>query len=149
MRISRGILNALAAAALFGASTPVAKTLVGEIPPVLLAGLLYAGSGLGLGIGLLLCRLVRGAEAPRGSWLPRGEDLKWLAGAILFGGVLGPVMLMLGLSSTAASVSALLLNLEAVFTALLAWFVFRETYEEALNRRACTAIRLGVQLAWG
>ena len=56
MRINKGILSALAAAVLFGASTPIAKTLVGEIPPVLLAGLLYAGSGLGLALGLLLRR---------------------------------------------------------------------------------------------
>ena len=64
MRISKGILSALAAAVLFGASTPIAKTLVGEIPPVLLAGLLYAGSGLGLALGLLLRRLARNAKAP-------------------------------------------------------------------------------------
>src|SRR5215471_11160775 len=132
MRISRGILNALAAAVLFGSSTPIAKILVEEMPPVLLAGLLYARSGVGLCIGLLLRRLVRSAEAPGGFALPRGEDLKWLAGAVLFGGVLGPVLLMLGLSSTPASASALLLNLEGVFTALLAWFAFRENFDRRI-----------------
>jgi len=90
MRISKGILSALAAAILFGASTPIAKTLVGEIPPLLLAGLLYAGSGLGLALGLLLRRLARNRGAPTTFAWPRGSDLGWLAGAILFGGVLGP-----------------------------------------------------------
>lgn len=51
MRPIKGILGALVAAVLFGASTPIAKVLVGEIPPVLLAGLLYAGSGVGLALG--------------------------------------------------------------------------------------------------
>ena len=53
--MNRDIVYALGAAALFGASTPLAKWLAGEIPPVLLAGLLYLGSGL----GLTLARVVR------------------------------------------------------------------------------------------
>src|SRR5215469_2564142 len=148
MRISRGILNALAAAVLFGASTPIAKILVGEMPPVLLAGLLYAGSGVGLGIGLLLRRLLRSAEAPGGFALPRVEDLKWLAGAVLFGGVLGPVLLMLGLSSTPASASALLLNLEGVFTALVAWFVFRENFDRRIAAGMALIVGGGLVLSW-
>ena len=133
MRINRGILNALAAAVLFGASTPIAKILVEQMPPVLLAGLLYAGSGVGLFVGLLVRRLVRSAKAPGGFALPRGEDLKWLAGAVLFGGVLGPVLLMLGLSSTPASASALLLNLEGVFTALRSAELLTATVHSALT----------------
>ena len=148
MRISRGILNALAAAVLFGASTPIAKILVEQMPPVLLAGLLYAGSGVGLCIGLLLRRLLRSAEAPGGFAFPRGEDLKWLAGAVLFGGVLGPVLLMLGLSSTPASASALLLNLEGVFTALLAWFVFRENFDRRIAAGMALIVGGGLVLSW-
>ena len=148
MRLSKGIVSALGAAVLFGASTPIAKTLIGEIPPVLLAGLLYAGSGLGLGVGLLLRRLARSAEAPGGFDWPRGQDIKWLAGAILFGGVLGPVLLMLGLISTAASVSALLLNLEAVFTALLAWFVFRENFDRRIAAGMALIVAGGLVLSW-
>lgn len=132
MRLSKGILSALAAAVLFGASTPLAKALVGQIPPVLLAGLLYAGSGLGLALGLLLRRVAHRRAPSTGFAWPRGPDIGWLAGAVLFGGVLGPVLLMLGLTSTAASVSALLLNLEAVFTAALAWFVFRENFDRRI-----------------
>jgi drug/metabolite transporter (DMT)-like permease len=110
----------LAAALLFGASTPLAKQLLRDTSPLLLAGLLYLGSG----IGLTAARLVRdrGWRAPS---LARGE-WRWLSLAIGFGGVLGPLLLMLGLSRETAASASLLLNLEAVLTALLAWIVFRE-----------------------
>jgi drug/metabolite transporter (DMT)-like permease len=118
--LSPGITAALAAALLFGASTPFAKQLLHDISPMLLAGLLYLGSG----IGLSTARLVRdrGWPAPsltRSGWV-------WLLLAIGFGGVLGPLLLMSGLARTSAASASLLLNLEAVFTALLAWIVFRE-----------------------
>lgn len=114
------VLAALAAAALFGASTPLAKQLLGNLPPLTLAGLLYLGSGL----GLLTLRLLRdrGWATPplsRANWF-------WLGGAIFFGGVAGPALLMWGLMRTSAATASLLLNLEAVLTALLAWIVFHE-----------------------
>lgn len=116
-----GVQAALAAAVLFGAGTPLAKLLLGSTNPWLLAGLLYAGSGLGLGLYRLVTR------APRVR-LARREILP-LAGAIAFGGVAGPVLLMLGLSGMPATGASLLLNAEGVFTALLAWFVFRENVD--------------------
>ncbi len=114
------IIAALGAAVLFGASTPIAKELAEQVSPVLLAGLLYLGSGLGLWV----IRIVRdrGFAAPM---LP-AHEWPWLISAILAGGVLGPVLLMYGLSRTSAGNASLLLNLESVFTALLAWLVFRE-----------------------
>ena len=117
MDASRGVLYAIAAAVLFGASTPFAKGLLGSVDPVLLAGLLYAGSGIGLGMWLLLRRLAgsRSTEAAL-----QNRDLPWLAGAVAFGGVLGPMLLMLGLRNTPASSASLLLNLESVLTAVLA-----------------------------
>jgi drug/metabolite transporter (DMT)-like permease len=148
LELNKGIASALGAAVLFGASTPIAKTLVGEIAPVLLAGLLYAGSGLGLAIVLTLRRIVNaGAPTTEIAW-PRGRDAGWLAGAILFGGVLGPVLLMLGLKSTAASVTALLLNLEAVFTAALAWFVFRENFDRRIATGMALIVLGGIVLSW-
>ena len=147
MRFDKGIASALGAAVLFGASTPIAKTLVAEVPPVLLAGLLYAGSGLGLAVGLVIRRIARAASSTSFVW-PRGRDVMWLAGAIVFGGVLGPVLLMLGLTSTAASVSALLLNLEAVFTALLAWFVFRENFDRRIAVGMALIVIGGLVLSW-
>jgi drug/metabolite transporter (DMT)-like permease len=118
---NRGVQAGIAAALLFGAGTPVAKLLLGEVSPWMLAGLLYAGSGLGLGLYRLVRRLPR-------VHLQRGEVLP-LAGAVFFGGMLGPVLLMFGLSNMPASGASLLLNAEGVFTALLAWFVFKENFD--------------------
>ena len=118
--LSPVITAALTAALLFGASTPLAKALLRDTSPMLLAGLLYLGSGIGLGVGRLFRD--RGWRAPA---LAPAEWL-WLLLAIAFGGVLGPLLLMVGLSRTQAAAASLLLNLEAVLTALLAWIVFRE-----------------------
>ena len=120
--IQRYALLALAAAALFGASTPLAKLLLSEASPVLLAGLLYLGSG----VGLALVRFARGFnERPRETPLVAG-DWGWLAGAILAGGVLAPVLLLWGLAGSGAASTSLLLNFEAVLTALVAAVIFRE-----------------------
>jgi len=147
MRSASGIPYAIGAAILFGASTPIAKSLVGEIAPVMLAGLLYAGSGLGLAAALLIRRVAtKGPIEPL--VLPRGVDLGWLALAILFGGVLGPVLLMSGLATTPGSVSSLLLNLEAVFTAGLAWFVFREHFDRRIALGMALIVVAGVLLSW-
>ena len=121
-----GIALALAAALLFGASSPFAKLLLATATPQLLAGLLYLGSGIGL--ATLWLRRRRSADVARETPLAR-RDVPWLAGAIGFGGVIGPLLLMIGLAHTPASAASLLLNLEGVFTALLAWFVFRENFD--------------------
>jgi drug/metabolite transporter (DMT)-like permease len=128
----------LLAAVLFGVSTPLAKRLVGALAPLQLAGLLYLGSGIGLSVVRLLWR----SRVERHSALTR-VDAPWLAGAVLFGGVLGPALMMVGLQRTPASAAALLLNLEGVFTALLAWFVFRENFDRRI------AIGMGLILAGG
>ena len=140
-----GIAYALLGAALFGASTPIAKLLVGEIAPVMLAGLLYAGSGVGLGLWLAVRgSLWRAAERPR--FAP--GDYKWLAGAVVSGGVIGPALLMFALAASSASSVSLLLNLESVFTALLAWFVFRENFDRRLVLGMSLIVCGGVILGW-
>ena len=140
-----GIAYALLGAALFGASTPIAKLLVGEIAPVMLAGLLYAGSGVGLGLWLAVRgSLWRPAERPR--FAP--GDYKWLAGAVVSGGVIGPALLMFALAASSASSVSLLLNLESVFTALLAWFVFRENFDRRLMLGMSLIVCGGVILGW-
>jgi drug/metabolite transporter (DMT)-like permease len=121
---NRGVQAALLAAVLFGARTPVAKLLLGDVSPWLLAGLLYCGSGLGLG----LIRLIRHSPPEH---LQR-QELPPLVGAVLFGGVIGPVLLMLGLSDMPASGASLLLNAEGVFTAVLAWWVFKENFDRRI-----------------
>lgn len=121
-RIQRYALLALAAAALFGASTPFAKLLLGESSPVVLAGLLYLGSG----IGLTLWRLAQGESShPREAPLA-ARDWTSLGAAILVGGVAAPVLLLWGLSRSGAAETALLLNFESLITALVAALLFRE-----------------------
>ncbi len=119
-----GVRAAIASAVLFGAGTPLAKVLLGDVSPWLLAGLLYTGSG----VGLVAWRLVRRAPRVR---LQRHE-ITPLIGAIFFGGLLAPVLLMAGLSAMPASGASLLLNAEAVFTAVLAWVVFRENVDRRI-----------------
>jgi drug/metabolite transporter (DMT)-like permease len=124
--LSPAIAAAIAAALLFGASTPIVKQLLHDAPPILLAGLLYLGSGIGL--GLLRTVRDRGWRAPSMT----AKEWLWLLLAIGFGGVLGPVALLLGLTRTSAASASLLLNLEAVLTALLAWLVFRENADRRI-----------------
>jgi drug/metabolite transporter (DMT)-like permease len=140
-----GIGPALLAALLFGASTPLAKLLVADISPVLLAGLLYAGSGLGLGAWFLVRRL---RAQPDAEAALQRRDLPWLSGAVLFGGVMGPVLLMVGLTSTPASAASLLLNLESVLTALLAWVVFRENVDVRIFLGMVAIVAGGILLSW-
>ncbi len=141
-----GIVSALGAAALFGASTPFAKLLVGAVQPALLAGLLYLGSGIGL-LAWFLLRRFQANRAAREAALAR-RDVPWLAGAILSGGILGPSLLMLGLVHTPASSASLLLNLEGVWTALLAWFVFKENFDRRIAFGMALIVAGGVLLSW-
>jgi drug/metabolite transporter (DMT)-like permease len=141
-----GIICALASAILFGLGTPLAKILVGSVAPLMLAGLLYAGSGAGLTLVVAARR-----RRSRRAWsigMPRRGELAWLAAAILFGGVLAPVALMHGLAIAPASTASLLLNLEAVFTALLAWFVFRENFDRRIALGMMAIVAGGFVLAW-
>jgi drug/metabolite transporter (DMT)-like permease len=125
-----GPLLALGSAMLFGASMPLAKLLLDRIDPWMLAGLLYLGAGVGLALMRALRAAFGAANGPR--WGLRGAAWGWLAGAIVSGGGIGPVFLMWGLALTPASSAALLLNLEGVFTALLAWFAFRENFDRRI-----------------
>lgn len=135
--IRRGGLLAIAAALLFGLSTPAAKAIVGNVNPLLLAGLLYLGSGT----GLLLIILLGHRQGVR----LKGADLPWLLATIAFGGAIGPALFMWGLSQTTGSAASLLLTLEGVFTALLAWIVFREPFNRRIGS-GMTAICAGAIL---
>ncbi|MGA8785582.1 MAG: DMT family transporter [Polaromonas sp.] len=135
-----GVLAALGSAFLFGAGTPLAKWLLGQMSPWMLAGLLYLGSGIGLG----LYRWWRGAVRPR---LNRSE-MGWLLAAVLCGGAIAPVLLMSGLSAMPASHAALLLNAEAVMTALLAWIVFRENFDRRIAAGMAAIVAGALLLSW-
>jgi drug/metabolite transporter (DMT)-like permease len=134
------IVQALLAAVFFGASAPLTKLLLGDISPIFLAAFLYLGSGTGIALVKLFQRLRYPTTALEASL--KKDDLKWLAGAILAGGIAAPIMLMLSLQNTPASTASLLLNFEGVATTLLAAFFFKE----AISRRAWLAI-LAVTLA--
>jgi drug/metabolite transporter (DMT)-like permease len=135
-----GVAASLGAAVLFGGAAPLAKLLLAEISPWLLAALLYLGSG----IGLAAWRALRHAPAVR---LGK-RDAAWLAGAVCAGGIAGPVLLMAGLAALPAGTASLLLNAEAVFTALLAWVVFRENVDRRVALGMLAIVAGGVVLAW-
>lgn len=145
IEIHPGIIQALAAAILFGVSTPLAKALMGTTPPLILAGLLYLGSGL----GLAAWRWLRSVSNKPADAVPLArQDLPWLAGAVLAGGILAPPLLMWGLQFTQGSTASLLLNLEGVFTALLAWFVFRENFDRRIALGMLLIVAGGALLSW-
>lgn len=139
-RLNVGVTAALGAALLFGAGTPLAKLLLGNIGPWMLAALFYLGSGIGLTIYRVVSR-----SAP--VKLPPGEA-GWLAGATIAGGVIGPVLLMLGLTGMSASSASLLLNAEGVFTALLAWIAFRESFDRRIALGMAAIAAGAVLLSW-
>ena len=140
-----GIPLALTSAILFGASTPFAKLLLGQVDPWMMAGLLYLGAGLGLAI-------IHGARAALG--LPaveaplRRADVPWLGLVILAGGISGPLLLMFGLARTDAAGASLLLNLEGLATMGIAWVVFRENVDRRLLLGAFAILLGAALLSW-
>ncbi|MFC2077336.1 DMT family transporter [Candidatus Bipolaricaulota bacterium] len=120
MSVRYGIL----AAVLFGISAPLSKLLLDGVDPLPLAALLYLGAGASLGLLLAIGRAFRLANTE--ARLER-RDLPWLLGAILAGGVAGPILLLLGLQQTPAATASLLLNAEVVATGLVALAIFRES----------------------
>jgi len=116
-----GVAFALAAAILFGATVPLTKELLGNLPPLTLAALLY----LGCGVGLALVILLRRAAGVRLRFSRRHLGL--LVVSLVSGGIVAPILFVTGLARTSAVSAALMLNLEVVFTVALARFVLRET----------------------
>ena len=145
MRVYRtgqiGVASALLAAALFGASTPLAKLLLAQIEPWLLAALLYLGSG----VGLYLARKVMRSKTPT---LSR-TDWRWMLLAVLLGGIIAPVLLVFGLQGMTGSGASLLLNAEAVLTAVIAWVVFKENVDRKVALGLVCIVAGGIVLGWG
>ena len=145
MRRLDGVPLALASAALFGASTPLAKRLLGDVDPWVLAGLLYLGSGSGLAV-IHVARRALGIAPPEAALARR--DLPWLAAVVLAGGAVGPLLLMIGLATTPASSAALLLNVEGLATMGIAWVVFRENVDRRILLGAAAILAGAVLLSW-
>lgn len=141
-RSRTAVISALAAALLFGGTTPFAKILATQMSPVLLAGLLYLGSGLGLwSFRILRDRRLEVPQLARRDW-------GCFVGAIVVGGVIAPILLMSGLKQSAASSASLLLNFEAVLTALIAWRVFHENTDRRLVFGMLLIVAGGVVMVW-
>jgi drug/metabolite transporter (DMT)-like permease len=137
-----GAAAALASALLFGVTTPIAKQLLAGTPPLLIAGLLYLGSGVGVSV----LRLIQ----DRG-WSATGlkpHDSPWLVLTTLVGGIVAPALLMMGLARADAASASLLLNLEVVFTATLAWLVFREPANPRVVLGLAAIFSGGLILVW-
>ncbi len=139
------LLFIILSASLFGVSVPFAKVLVGDISPLVLAGLLYLGAFAGLSFYAMARRMI----VPDKKTVPLvRKDVPWLAGAILSGGILGPISLMMGLTLVSGFSASLLLNLEGLATVLIAVIIFRENAGKRLwIALACMTIA-GIFLAW-
>jgi drug/metabolite transporter (DMT)-like permease len=139
-----GVPLALLSAVLFGVSAPLSKLLLGIVEAQLLAGLLYLGAGIGLA-----AVHVRGVFGLASEEAPlRRADIPWLILVIAFGGVLGPLLLLIGLSRTGAASGSLLLNLEGLATMAIAWVFFRENVDRRLLIGAMAIICGAAVLSW-
>ena len=146
MRIAPGVIPVFLSATLFGASTPFARLLIGDLDPLWLAGLLYAGSGLGLSTLLALRQAGAAGTHQRVTGIPR-SDFRWLALSIVAGGIVAPVLFTFGLLTTPGATASLLLNLETVLTVAIAWFVFREHRNARVVTGMALIVAAGVLLA--
>jgi drug/metabolite transporter (DMT)-like permease len=138
-----GILCALAAACLFGLSAPLAKLLLPETGPLTLAGLLYLGAGLGLAGASWVRPAAPDKETPL-----RRQDVGLLTGVVLAGGVIGPVLLLVGLQRVSGVVGSLLLNAEAPLTMLVAAACFGEHVGSHAVAGGLLVAAGGCLLAW-
>jgi drug/metabolite transporter (DMT)-like permease len=138
---------ALVSAALFGVSTPAAKVLLGTVDPAILAGLLYCGAGVGIAVlrRIAKSRIVQ----PGASEVALSQrEMPWLGSAIVAGGMVGPMLLMIGLTRTDAAAASLLLTLEGVATALMAWFIFHENFDRRIALGMACLVCGAVVLSW-
>jgi len=143
---SKPIAFAVISASLFGVGIPFAKLLTDNVDPVALAGLLYLGAFAGLTAYAIAARLVR-RERSSSAPLDRG-DAPWLAGATVSGGIIAPICLMTGLTLTAGFTASLLLNLEGLATALIAYLFFRENLGWRLGLAVACMTAAGILLSW-
>jgi drug/metabolite transporter (DMT)-like permease len=140
-----GVPFALGAAIFFGASTPLSKFLLGSIDPWMLVGILYLAAGL----GLLAVKIIRkGLRQETAEAALTTGDYPWLAAVVIAGGLIGPLLLMFGLSRTTAGQTSLLLTLEGLATMGIAWLAFRENVDRRLLAGAAAILAGAAVLAW-
>ena len=134
-----GVVRCLLAAVLFGASAPAASELAGDVPSLVLAGLLYLGAGLAVLPSVVRSPPTR--QALRRDWRPTLV-------AVIFGGAVGPALLVAGLARTTAATASILLNLELAATVLFAATVFREHLGRRVVIGAALVTAAGMTLVW-
>jgi drug/metabolite transporter (DMT)-like permease len=133
------MVRCLLAAMLFGISAPAASRLAGDMGAIKLAGLLYLGAAIAV-------LPVIGRTRPTRRAVMRGAPR--LTTAVVLGGAVGPVLLAAGLSHAPAATASLLLNLELVFTTVLAFFVFKEHIGPRVVTGTALVVVAGVVLGW-
>ena len=143
----RPFLFIIISASLFGISTPFAKLLVKEIPPVALAGFFYLGAFLGLSLYSMGSKKGMTDSVKEVASLEK-KDLPWLAGAILAGGIIAPISMLLGLSLVSGFSASLLLNMEGIATAIIAVFIFKENAGKRLWLALMSMTIAGLFLTW-
>jgi drug/metabolite transporter (DMT)-like permease len=119
---------------------------VRDIPPVALAGFLYLGAFIGLSLYSIILKTASATSARKVNL--KKEDVPWLFGATLSRGIIAPICLMLGLSRISGFATSLLLNLEGVFTAVIAVIFFRENAEKRLWLALTCMTAAGAFLTW-
>lgn len=134
-------------ASLFGISLPLAKLLVNDIPPVALAGLLYLGAFAGLSLYSVV-RKKRATDPDKKAAPLERKDLPWLAGAVITGGILGPISMMVGLTFVSGFSASLLLNFEGLATAMIAILIFRENAGKRMWLALACMTVAGIFLTW-
>lgn len=140
------ISQAILASILFGASAPLSKILLGTIEPIPLASFLYIGSGLGLLLLQIFLRTGKKQNINEASL--KKADISWLIGAIVAGGVIAPIILMISLKITPASTTSLLLNFEGVSTTLIAILFFKENIGKQLWKAIICITLASILLSW-
>lgn len=143
--MKQGVIYALLAASLFGASTPFAKVFLSHVSPLLLAGLFYFGSGLGLCFLILIRKFSAKTKSENNKILTK--DIPWLIAATACGGLIAPILLMFGISLVPSSSASILLNLETILTVLIAWFVFKENFDWRVIVGICLTISANILMS--
>jgi drug/metabolite transporter (DMT)-like permease len=143
----RPLVYVILSAVLFGLSAPFSKLLLGSIPSVMLAALLYLGAFMGLVSYSMIGKQIKGLNNSKAASLEK-RDIPWLIGAIAAGGAAAPISLMLGLNLTSGFSASLLLNLEGICTAIIAVIIFRESAGRNLWWALLCMTAAGVMISW-
>ena len=134
--LKTGIFLAILAAVLYAINSPFSKLLLNYMPPTLMAGFLYVGAGLGMGV-IALIRKAKSKGKNKSENISSGEskltkeELPFVLGMILLD-IVAPICLLIGLNSTTAANASLLNNFEIVATAIIALFIFKEKISKRL-----------------